>query len=394
MAAQVPAALKSADVQRFANRAAQLEKYKPIVAYWLDYYVLHQILTRSLHTTSPEAETYAKDLMDKLETVKNTQSAEAAITDDITAKVYMEQFAIDTFTRAETAQNNDRVTKQTADTFQAAATFFDSLSIWGELDAESKSRSKFAKYHALRIARALKEGQDPNATNPKPELKPVASEDDDLENELKALESSSASKAGLQPSVEDVSETAPVQGDIVTSNLTQDKSTFEADVSPIDTTVSTSSRPVSVGGGYFPSAPATANGEAPATVEDFNSPHIDEETHIPRQATMADMMSPSIDNDTHIPSRSQVPAASATQQSSPSQYYRSVPPAQPPSTASRPVVTQSTPQVSSSTAFKADDDAVMAAQKHAKWAISALNFEDVPTAVRELRIALQSLGGL
>jgi vacuolar protein sorting-associated protein VTA1 len=34
----------------------------------------------------------------------------------------------------------------------------------------------------------------------------------------------------------------------------------------------------------------------------------------------------------------------------------------------------------------------MAAQKHAKWAISALNFEDVPTAVKELRIALQSLG--
>jgi vacuolar protein sorting-associated protein VTA1 len=34
----------------------------------------------------------------------------------------------------------------------------------------------------------------------------------------------------------------------------------------------------------------------------------------------------------------------------------------------------------------------MAAQKHAKWAISALNFEDVPTAVKELRIALQALG--
>jgi vacuolar protein sorting-associated protein VTA1 len=32
------------------------------------------------------------------------------------------------------------------------------------------------------------------------------------------------------------------------------------------------------------------------------------------------------------------------------------------------------------------------AQKHAKWAISALNFEDVPTAVRELRRALELLG--
>jgi vacuolar protein sorting-associated protein VTA1 len=42
--------------------------------------------------------------------------------------------------------------------------------------------------------------------------------------------------------------------------------------------------------------------------------------------------------------------------------------------------------------YKTDDESVMAAQKHAKWAISALNFEDVPTAVKELRIALQNLG--
>jgi vacuolar protein sorting-associated protein VTA1 len=34
----------------------------------------------------------------------------------------------------------------------------------------------------------------------------------------------------------------------------------------------------------------------------------------------------------------------------------------------------------------------MAAQKHARWAISALNFEDVNTAVKELRLALQNLG--
>jgi vacuolar protein sorting-associated protein VTA1 len=39
-----------------------------------------------------------------------------------------------------------------------------------------------------------------------------------------------------------------------------------------------------------------------------------------------------------------------------------------------------------------DDAAISAAQKHAKWAISALNFEDVETAVKELRGALQRLG--
>jgi vacuolar protein sorting-associated protein VTA1 len=39
-----------------------------------------------------------------------------------------------------------------------------------------------------------------------------------------------------------------------------------------------------------------------------------------------------------------------------------------------------------------DEEAIMAAQKHARWAISALNFEDVKTAVKELRSALEVLG--
>jgi vacuolar protein sorting-associated protein VTA1 len=34
----------------------------------------------------------------------------------------------------------------------------------------------------------------------------------------------------------------------------------------------------------------------------------------------------------------------------------------------------------------------MTSQKHARWAISALNFEDVNTAVKELKFALEALG--
>jgi vacuolar protein sorting-associated protein VTA1 len=42
--------------------------------------------------------------------------------------------------------------------------------------------------------------------------------------------------------------------------------------------------------------------------------------------------------------------------------------------------------------YNRDDESILQAQKHAKWAISALNFEDVNTAVKELRIALRTLG--
>lgn len=50
------------------------------------------------------------------------------------------------------------------------------------------------------------------------------------------------------------------------------------------------------------------------------------------------------------------------------------------------------PQSYSQTAYLSDEEAIMKAQKHARWAISALNFEDVNTAVKELKIALDSLG--
>jgi len=39
-----------------------------------------------------------------------------------------------------------------------------------------------------------------------------------------------------------------------------------------------------------------------------------------------------------------------------------------------------------------DEASIAEATKHAKWAISALNFDDAATAVKELRIALGALG--
>ncbi len=53
--------------------------------------------------------------------------------------------------------------------------------------------------------------------------------------------------------------------------------------------------------------------------------------------------------------------------------------------------TQALPQPSPA-AFVPDEEAIAKAQKHARWAISALNFEDVPTAIKELREALATLG--
>jgi vacuolar protein sorting-associated protein VTA1 len=39
-----------------------------------------------------------------------------------------------------------------------------------------------------------------------------------------------------------------------------------------------------------------------------------------------------------------------------------------------------------------DDQAIALAQKHARWAVSALAFDDVDTAIKELRKSLKQLG--
>ena len=125
MAATIPAKLKTADVQRFATRAAQLERYRPVVSYWLEYFILQIILNKQLHTTDDEVQNYAIQLMDKLEAYKSANASNDAVVDDVAAKAYMEEFGLETFERAEKAQRENKVTRATADTFQAAATFLD-----------------------------------------------------------------------------------------------------------------------------------------------------------------------------------------------------------------------------------------------------------------------------
>lgn len=61
-----------------------------------------------------------------------------------------------------------------------------------------------------------------------------------------------------------------------------------------------------------------------------------------------------------------------------------------PAAASSPAATPS--QSTTGVGYTTDQKDINQAQKHAKWAISALNFEDIPTAVKELQNALASLG--
>ncbi|KAI4128653.1 MAG: hypothetical protein LQ347_004087 [Umbilicaria vellea] len=471
MAAPIPAALKTADISRFVQRAAQVEKAKPAVAYWCDYWAANQILSKGLHTSDGESAAYLTNLLDKLEQMKANNPSNDAIADDVAGQVYVEQFGLETFQRADNAVRANKASRQTADTFLAAATFLDLSHIWGPLNPDIASKIKFAKYHALRIAKALKAGEDPNLSNPTPEpleelgqLPPL----DPNDPEVRLLNGSGGADLmrsdPRQPFVEDV----PDEHDRLQSRLAQHSSmnqslhpsrassvprsqapysndshgapspqelgeedfyhtaTSAADVSPL------APSPMDRGasdGGYFPRIPDGDRDmrslnlpEAPP--QDPSSPPVMDlpdasplrppsswtqptprQPDLPPTASFQSFPPPTVDQ----PTAPSDPSHLYTSHPPPPQPFHSVPSVPAPIHNARPpqqsYQQQQAPKAipaapppsgplraDSQANYTADEEAVLKAQKHARWAISALNFEDVNTAVKELRGALEALG--
>lgn len=74
-----------------------------------DYYILQKILQKGLHTENDECMTYTTNMMDKLERWKADNSTNDAVHDDMAAQAYVEQFALETFERAEKAVRANQV---------------------------------------------------------------------------------------------------------------------------------------------------------------------------------------------------------------------------------------------------------------------------------------------
>ncbi|KAJ0167306.1 Vacuolar protein sorting-associated protein vts1 [Colletotrichum tanaceti] len=142
MAEPIPSSLRQADITRFINRANQLRQHMPVITYWCEYWIVNQILAKGLHNADDESLSYTTNLMDRLEQTKTENAQEEAIVDDAVGQAYVEQFAQESFERAEKVLRANRVTRQTADTYDAAATFLLLGNIWGAIDEETQKKVK------------------------------------------------------------------------------------------------------------------------------------------------------------------------------------------------------------------------------------------------------------
>ncbi|RSL51529.1 hypothetical protein CEP54_011375 [Fusarium duplospermum] len=404
MAQPLPAALKIPEVSRFINRANQLRNHKPAISYWCEYHAVNQIVGKGLHNTDDETFEFTKTLIERLESTKTERADDDAIVDNVAGQAYVEQFANETFDRADRTLRANKVTRQTADTFDAAATFFDLTREWGEPEPDVLQKIKFAKWNAARIFKAVREGKDPNESNPKaapePEAVPALSPSDPDVQQLTGPPPASVEDApdAGEPSVPAFTDAPPE---------IPDPGYFPPQPHPdtrapepfVPSPLSQSPTP-GLSGMPPPPPPAAPVGISP--VPEIPPPHP--ATQIPPQ--------PSPQIPTKLPSQfappppqpssgSSAPPSWSTTPSVPHPAVSNPPPAIPQAPAPQAYVPAPAPipapvpapvPAQSMGGFTADHRDINQAQKHAKWAISALNFEDVPTAVKELRNALALLG--
>ncbi|KAK3694452.1 Vta1 like-domain-containing protein [Podospora appendiculata] len=421
MADNIPPSLRQADITiwKCATKAAQLQTIKPIIAYWCEYWVVNQILAKQLHTTGEDVLLYTTSLMDKLEQTKAEYPNEAAILDDAAGQAYVEQFAQETLDRAERVVKANRVSQQTATTFDAAATLFHLVNIWGPPDQETQQKIKYAKWNAARIAKAIKEGKDPNESNPKQEdiQQPTLDPEDPDVQRLTSPSSHLAPRPARVEEVPDVDLPSDAAGVSLphspASVVPSAVSDGELHLPGVPTTLGEpAAQP-----GYFDSEPSPVSPAAqdpdgyqaapvlPPPPAGWSQPQPSPGIPPPPAAWSQDprIPPPTTPGWRSASDYSQAPTAPPTFATAPpSTAAVASPPVNPPTDAyymnMRPTAHTANPAVPQMTAAQnyasasVDEAAMVGAQKHAKWAISALNFEDVPTAVRELRKALEMLG--
>ena len=280
------------------------------------------------------------------------------------------------------------------------------------MDGEIAAKIKFAKYHALRIAKATKAGEDPNLSNPSPDPEPLQDPADlaspsqgnsadfrqasveEVPNEPDQLgasmarpvvvnEASGTSPLPQRPPV-DVSSAAGIS-----ENFYQ--SAPNGDVSPLGPP--SAGPTLSDGGGYFPRVPGpgAVSPQVPPLAPPNNTGALGS-TPVPpsprHPAGPSSTSQPSIFPQNFT---SQSPQIQQHQQAShPPDQLRHV--YQQPYQSGAAMPPPSAPPVQAPIGVDLSEEAIAKASKHARWAISALNFDDVPTAIKELRGALETLG--
>ncbi|CAJ1953746.1 unnamed protein product [Cylindrotheca closterium] len=222
MPLSIPAELKK--ITPYIRRAEELDRDKSnaesrLVAYYCRQYAVH---TGIAIAQSDVAKNCLGEILGALEGEKEAMDS---FTRDET-QFLCSSFAGKIFSKADTEDRNGQATRDTAKTFYAAASFLEMLQQFYQDDDESeeylevKEKSKYAKWKATDILKAIKEGREPTpggyGENLAEEEPPVTEKEEETETETKEgetaeiVEVETASDDGEEEDSEPVVEDVPV----------------------------------------------------------------------------------------------------------------------------------------------------------------------------------------
>ncbi|XP_032453343.1 vacuolar protein sorting-associated protein VTA1 homolog isoform X2 [Nasonia vitripennis] len=394
---ETPAPLKS--VQPYLKTASEHDARDVVVSYWCRLYALQTGL--KLSTKTGEETNFLLKLMDWLESTKKAHHENEAITNEVAAQAHLENWALKLFLYADKHDRASNFGKNVIQSFYTAGLLYDVLTTFGELSEEASQNKKYAKWKAAYIHNCLKNGQTPVPG-------PAKEDGDDNSNENVG----SDLHPGVQPS-QPTLPAMPMQPPMMPTRPTQP------------------TPPTTMGAYDFPSVPVkhednkdnennerdennegVENNEEPAesgeNKDDENNENLDNDENNENDESIEnnenvetnenDENNESNENDeSHENNDNNEEAAENEENQDDGKDEKSEPhpynPAPTPTNPGNNRVTYDDKSIGikSETGVELTVELSGKAQKYIKWAGSSLNYDDVPTAILNLKKALHLL---
>ncbi|KAF8743665.1 hypothetical protein AX14_001201 [Amanita brunnescens Koide BX004] len=378
----------------FLQRAHEVRQQHPIIAYWCAYYAAQQGI--AIQAKDASSRLFLFSLLDLLEKMKQEIEPIDAIDNEAAGCAYVENFALRVFSLADNEDRQGNATRATAKTFLVAASFLEVLNVFPKTEVSDSidEKIRYAKWKAADIAKAFREGRAPVPGPAAPAAEPA------VEKTLELPSSDQTNTADVH-----ANETASQDRAPRTAWVSEE---LEGRSTPVPETPPVLQRPVDID--VIPAAPSfptevDLDWDAAATA----SPPQTADHHIPPF--------PQPPSPPPVPSASPYvplggglqplppPVPSAPPYVPPDAGLRhppppvpSAPPYIPPDTGLRPppalpVHISAPPPSVPSSPEELTPSLVVKIQRHCRFAISSLDYEDAEQAKKELRAALELLGG-
>ncbi|GJE99635.1 Vta1 like-domain-containing protein [Phanerochaete sordida] len=446
----VPPELKT--IAPFLQRADELKTQDPVIAYWCAYYAAQ--LGIALKLKDNAARMFLLHLLEALEKMKSEIGPNDAIDDELASSAYVENFALRVFAAADNEDRKGNATRGTAKKFLAAANFLEVLSVFtSTADAPAttinvQEKIRYAKWKAADIARAFREGRKPTPGGAD-EVQPEEASPEPTAARPDSTSPPAIHRATPPPGfISDLPPTSPPADTFVVPSQGPADPTSPDAWSTL-ATPGASGYPLGAPGAddLRPRGSALKNAWVSDELEGKTEEEIDEQTVLDSAAagsptvmssepksvrftpSVTGGLTPSVvepHSDPFMPSSpppphdlptGYVPSAPSFDQTSPyappnnlppgfipRTHQPSVPPPPPPAssypTPPMPILSHQPahipPPVEATITPAVEDlspSMITKIQKHCKFAISALDYEDAETARKELRAALKMLGG-